>query len=188
MRVVGETYLDVKNQVQQAGTIVRSSKDWEKLYIQRYDRYYLALTGSIITEKTVGESMRLLDYAVKWEALPWLISDTVNTISGTGTISTVGRTLDNGGWTPAKVRISGTDVTISGYNQYGEFTGYLAVSGTVIDMVINSEEYTSTINGINSNNLMYNPDYMMFVGPGQTFFVITGATSCVIEYQDRWYL
>jgi hypothetical protein len=188
MKVVGETYMDVKNQVQQAATIVRSSKGWEKLYIQRDDRYYIALTNKITSAKRVGESMRVLSYGINWEVMPWLTSDAVYTISGTGTIDTGTRNIYNGGWTPAKVTLTGTNVTVSGYNQYGEFTGFVSVSGAVTNMVINTQEYTSTINGVNSNNLMYNPDYAIFVGPGKTFFVITGASSCTIEYQDRWYL
>lgn len=188
MTVIGATYLDVKNQVQEAATIAHSAKTWTKLYIQRYDRYYIALNEKIQTQKVVGSSMRFLTYGLTFVAKPWLESNTVNVISGTGTIDTGTRSLDNGGWTPATVKISGTDVTVSGYTAAGDFTGFISVSGTVTDMIIDSEDYTTTIGGVNSENQMYNPDYALFVGPGQTFFEINGATSVEIQYRDRWYL
>jgi hypothetical protein len=130
------------------------------------------------TEKAVVESMRTLDYTVEWESRPWLISDKTYTISGTGTIDTdiLSRDIHHGGWSPVNLRLSGTDITVSGYSSTGQFTGYLAVSGTVSNLIINSDEYTSTINGQNANNVMKNADYILYVAPGKTFFVITGAS------------
>ena len=190
MKVVGETYIDVKNQVQTASTIARSAKGWAKLYIQRGDRHYLALTKAVRTSKTVGQSMRLLDYTLDFEAKPWLISDTIHVISGASLSDTdqVLRNYDSGGWTPARVIVTGNNVTISGYTETGEFTGFITISGAVTGMVIDSDEYTAEILGENANNVMYRPNYRLYVGPGKTYFVITGATDCVIEYYDRWYL
>lgn len=190
MKVVGETYGEVKEQTRNAATIVRSGKSYKKLYVGYRDRYYLGLTKKLTTEKSVGSSMRLLDYSLEFEVKPWLLSDTFYTLSGVGTITTdqVLRDIDSGGWTPATISVDGTNVTISGYNSAGLFTGYLSVSGSVTGLVIDSENYTATINGVNVNQIMYTPNYQMFAGPGKTTFVITGATRTTITYQNRWYL
>lgn len=190
MKVLGDTYLDVKTQAQTAATIIRSSRGWTKLYIQSYDRYYTAINKSINIDKTVRESMKVLDYSMEFEAKPWLTGDTVYTMTGSGIISTdqVGRTYENGGWTPANLVLSGTNITVSGYTESGEFTGFISISGAVTNMIIDSQQYTSTINEVNSNDKMYNANYMVFVGPGKTYFAVNGATSCTIVYQDRWHL
>lgn len=190
MKVAGDSYLDVKEQVQKAFTIVRTKKGFTKLYIQHYDKYYLALTTRASTSKEVTESMRTLSYEVEFEAKPWLIRESVFTISGVGTISTdaIGRTLDSGGWTPATIKVTGTNVTISGYNYLGYQTGYISISGSVTGLMIDTESYTATINGENMNQVMYTPNYQMYIGPGKTTFVTTGATEMEISYQDRWYL
>lgn len=189
-KVIGETYDDVKAQVRRATTITHSSRGYTKLYVQHFDRYYLALGQKVSMQKTVGESMRLLDYTAEFEVKPWLLSDTVYTLTGTGTVTTdsVSRDLTSGGWSPVTITLDGTDVTVSGYNAAGEFTGFISVSGTVANLVIDSEAYTATINGENANQVMYTPNYQLYVGPGKTTFVITGATSAQITYQNRWYL
>lgn len=190
MKVLGETYSSVKDQVQEAATIMLSSKQFTKLYIQRSDRYYEAIGNKLTTEKEVRESMRTLDYNIEFHAKPWLTSDAIHTINGTGTITTdsTGRAFANGGWTPAKIIISGTNVTVSGYTATGDFTGFVSVSGAVSSLEIDAVTYSAEISGINYNNGMKNPDYAVYVGPGKTTFVITGASSCQIEWQDRWYL
>lgn len=164
MLVVGENYLDCKNQIELAGTLVRSKKDFTSLYIQYEDRYYVALTKSIKMGASTA-NIRTAEYTVDFECKPWLISNTTKTVSGT---STVGRTLDDGGWTPATVRFTGTNVTVSGYTETGDFTGFISVSGTVTDYTYPYEE--------------------LYIGPGVTHFGITGATDYVITYNDRWYL
>jgi hypothetical protein len=186
MRAVGDTYVEVKEQAQKAATIITSSRGFTKLYVQRYNKYYEAIGKSITTEKSVDSSMRFIDYDVEFEAKPWLISDYTTTISGaTGIIDTdiVGRTFDNGGWAPATLRLTGTNITVSGYTATGHFAGYIAISGAVTNFEINTTNYSST-----DNSAMYNADYAMYVGPGRTYFNVTGATSCVIIWQDRWYL
>lgn len=188
MKTVGENYASVKSQVQRAYTMLRSSRGFTKLYIAQSDRYYLAMTQKISTEKTVGESMRTLDYSVEFETMPWKLSDTVYTFSGTGTITTVGRDITHGGWSPVRLILSGTNITVSGYTARGLDTGFISVSGFVQNLVIDSEAYTATINGESVNQIMYTPNYKMYVGPGETTFEITGATAAEISYQNRWYL
>lgn len=183
-------YLTAKNEVQKAATILRSKREgWAPLYVQYPDRYYLAMTPKIGLDKTAGSSVRTLDYQVQFECKPWLIGVSGYSLSGT-TIDTdsVGRTIENGGWTPATVRVSGTNVTVSGYTDSGDFAGFITVSGTVTDLIIDTEAFTATMGGNNANNLVKWADYRMYVGPGRTHFVSTGASSMTIEWHDRWYL
>lgn len=166
--VMGENYLDCKNQIELAATLVRTKKvGFAPLYIQHYDRHYEALTKSIKLEASTA-NIRTAEYSVDFECKPWLISDTITTVSGTSTIVTTGRTIDNGGWTPATVRFTGTNVTVSGYTNTGDFTGFITVSGTVTDYEYINED--------------------LYIGPGVTNFVVIGATDCTITYNDRWYL
>jgi hypothetical protein len=185
MKAVGTSYLDAKLQAQKGATIVRSSKTFTKLYIQYWDRYFEALTRKISIEKDVRESMKSVDYKIEFESKPWLTSEQIYTISGTGLINTdiIGRDLTHGGWTPTIIRLTGTNVTVSGYTSTGEFAGYISVSGAVTDFEINSEAYSSS-----DNRNIYNPDYMMYVGPGKTYFNISGATDFILTYHNRWYL
>jgi hypothetical protein len=187
MKALGSTYREVKDQAQDAATMIRSGKGFKKLYIQRTDRYYEAITKSISIDQSVSNSMRMLDYELEFEAKPWLLSETTHTISGTGLISTTGRTFSNGGWSPATIVVTGTNITISGYTST-QFTGFLSVSGAVNDLRINTEAYTATINDENKNALMYTPNYEIYVGPGETFFQINGALSVIVTWKDRWYL
>lgn len=182
MRVVADDYLAAKGQISRAGTILRSSPTWARLYIHNSDRHYLALGQSVKMENTADKSGKVVDYDIEWHAKPWLISDQTYTATGTGTI-TITRTLANGGWTPATVNVTGTNVTVSGYTEYGEFTGFISVSGYVANMVITSEPFGSSLSG-----RIKNPDYAMYIGPGTTYIVTTGATSCTVTYQDRWSL
>jgi hypothetical protein len=186
MRIVTPDFVAAKEQLRKAGTIVRSARSWAKLYVQREDRYFFVLTKFIKSDKPVRE--RHLDYEMEFEGRPWIYGDAVHTITGTGTVTTAGRTSADGGWTPTRIQVSGTNVTISGYNANGNFTGFASISGAVTDLIIDSDTYTVTIGGVNAEPYMRNKDYGIYVGPEQTTFVITGASSCQISYSDRWYL
>jgi hypothetical protein len=194
MKVWENDYSSCKGQVQQAATVLRSKRSgFSPLYIQYTDKHYDALVKSVKMEKTAGTSIRTLEYQVDFECKPWLISDNTSTISngaigGTPTtLSTAGRTLDDGGWTPTTITVTGTNVTISGYTA-SEFAGFISISGAVTSMVIDSDLYTATIGGVNKNSYMRSVDYRVFVGPEITNFYITGAQSCSISYNNRWYI
>jgi hypothetical protein len=148
------------------------------------------MTKSISMEKTAGESVKLAEYEVSFECKPWITSETLHTLTGTDLIDTdqVGRTIANGSQTPTVVTVTGTNVTISGYTDTGDFTGYFSVSGAVVGLVVDSASFTATANGENMNGNMLTVDYQLNVGVGKTNFLITGASSCTIEYSDRWYL
>ena len=184
-------YATAKEEVRKAATILRSKRSgFAPLYIQNSDRYYQALTRTVRMEKTAGESVKMLEYEVQFECKPWYYSVSGYTLTGTGTINTdqVGRTISDGGWTPARVTVTGTNVTISGYTETGDFTGFISISGAVTNFMIDSEAFTATLGGNNANHYMKWPDYRLLVGPGKTFFTSTGASSVTIEYNNRWYL
>lgn len=188
MRTWEPTYNEVKAKVDKAATLLRSSKGFAKLYVQQSDAYFLALVRSIHTEKAVRESVRTLDYTVEFEAKPWLISNDTYEISGTGAISTQNRTFYDGGWTPTVIIVSGTDVEITATTATGDPAGHIQIDGECIDLVIDSEAFTAIQAGVNRNDLVLTKDYAIYVGPGTTNFQIDGATSCVIQYHNRWYL
>lgn len=188
MKVLSETFSGAKEQTQAAGTILRSAKGFSKLYIQYQNKYYLALTRKFDVENEAKTNTNFSEYNIEWEAKPWLYGETTYTVSGLDIFDTGSRNFSNGGWTPARIKVSGTDVTISGYNELGEFAGFISVSGAVNNLLINSEAYTATIGGVNKNNLMNNLDYALYIGPGKTTFVVSGATLCEISWEDRWYL
>lgn len=191
LKVWEPDYLSCKLAVGKAATMLHSKKNgFAPFYLQYSDRYYEVMTKKVSEGKTAGTSVKTLEYVVDLECKPWLVSTSGYTITGTGTISTdsVGRTLDNGGWTPTTITVTGTNVTISGYTDTGDPTGFISISGAVTNMIIDSLNYESTIGGLNANDRMRWVDYQMYVGPGKTTFVTTGASSCSITYQDRWYL
>lgn len=189
MKVWEEDYLTCKEQVGLAATMLHSKRNgFAPLYVQYTDRYYEAMTKKVSEEKTAGGSVRTLEYVVDLECKPWLTSVSGHTITGTTTVTTTGRTINDGGWTPTTITVTGTNVTISGYTDTGDFTGFISISGAVTGMIINSSTYESTISGNNANDRMYWKDYQMLVGPGVTNFAVTGASSCSITYYDRWYL
>lgn len=191
LKVWEQTYATCKDQVELAATYLRTKRgDFAPLYVQYSDRHYDALVQSIKIQKSVGSSMRTLEYEAQFECKPWLIGDTLHTITGTGTVSTdaVSRTINDGGWTPTYITVTGTDVTISGYTDTGDFAGFISVDGAVSGLVVNSEEMTAEISGVNANDQMLYADYQMLVGPGKTNFAITGASACSITYYDRWYI
>jgi hypothetical protein len=184
-------YLTVKNEVQKAATILRSRKiGFAPLRVQYSDRYYMALVGKIQLSKQAGSSVRTGDYVVQFECKPWLIGSSGYTLTGTGTIDTdqVTRTIDDGGWTPTRITVTGTNVTISGYTATGEFAGFVSVSGAVTNLVIDSDAFTATIGGLNANDRMRWVDYRTYIGPAKTIFVTTGASSMTVEYNNRWYI
>lgn len=191
LKVWEQDYATCKEQVRLASTILRSKKEGTGiLFIQKSDRYFKALTAEITEEKAVGESMRTLDYTATFECMPWLYSTSGYTVSGIGVINTdqVSRSIYDGTWTPANVRVTGSNITISGYTATGDFTGFISVSGVVQNLRIDSDNYTATVSGVNMNSKMLWADYALFVGPGKTYFDINGATSCEITYNNRWNL
>lgn len=192
LKVWEQNFLTCKDQVELAATYLRSKKDgYGTLYVGYDDRHYDAMTKSIKLENTAGRAVRIMEYDVVFEARPWLISNTTLTISGgTGTLTTdsVSRDINDGGWTPANLLLTGTNITVSGYTDTEPFTGYLSVTGAVTNLYIDSENYTATIAGVNNNDKMLWVDYQIMVGPEKTYFVVTGATNCIITYNNRWYI
>ena len=192
LKVWEQDFATCKDQVQLAATYLRSKRSgFGNLYIQDADKHYEAMVKTVQEENTAGKSVRIMEYQITFEARPWLISNATYTISGgTGTFDTdqVSRDLYDGGWTPATVLLTGTNITVSGYTDTGDFAGYISVSGAVTNLEIDSENYTATIAGVNKNSLMRSVDYALFVGPGKTHYAVTGATSCVISWENRWYL
>jgi len=183
-KLLGETYDSLKTQATKASTMVWSAKKEAKLYIHSLDNYYLAIPKTFKILTSAKDST--LDYTVDFSAQPWLYSNIMNTITGTTTLVTTGRTFNDGVDTPATVKITGTNITVSGYTADNLFTGYFAVSGAVTDLIIDSANYTATIDGVNKNGLMRNLDYQIYVGEGVTYFNITGATSAEISWRNRW--
>jgi len=191
LKVWEQDYLACKKEVAKAATILRSKRNgFAPLYVHYSDRYYEAITDTIREEKTAGQSVRTLEYEVQFNARPWLTSVSGYSISGTGTIDTDSqfRTIDDGGWTPTTVIVTGTNVTISGYTATGDFAGFISISGAVSNMIISTADMTATIGGVNANNRMRWADYSLYVGPGKTIYVITGASSATISWNNRWYL
>lgn len=191
LKVWEQDYLSCKKEVAKAATILRSKRNgFAPLYLQYTDRYYEAMTKSVKEDKVAGTSVKTLDYQVDFECRPWLTSTTSHTITGTGILTTddVSRTIDDGGWTPTTITVTGTNVTISGYTATGDFAGFTSISGAVTNMIIDTYNYESSISGINANDRMLWADYQLHVGPGKTSFAVTGASACSISYRDRWYL
>lgn len=187
MLVVESTYRATKDQINLAGTMLRSSRsDFVRLTLKRPDRYYLAKTTTIRTEQEAGRGENRTEYGVTFETKPWAYGITTHTLTGTIDTDSVGRTLSNGTWTPAIIRLTGTNITVSGYTDTEDFTGFISVSGAVNNLVIDSESYSVTMDGVNRNDLMNSYDYQMYIGPGRTRFTTTGVTEITVEYEDRW--
>lgn len=183
-------YLTVKNEVEKAATILRSKRaGFAPLKVHYSDRYYEALVVKIGLNKQAGTSVRTGDYQVQFECKPWLVGSSGYVLSGTNVdTDSVGRTIEDGGWTPTRITVTGTDVTISGYTATGDFAGFVSISGAVTNMIIDSDAFTATIGGVNANDRMRWADYRTYVGPGKTHFVATGASSMTIQYNNRWYI
>jgi hypothetical protein len=186
--VTGDNYLECKNQMQLASTMLRSQRaGFRPLYVQHYYKHYDGLVSAIKLESDVNTNTTA-EYTIEFECKPWLESDILTTVSGTSLISTVGRTIYDGGWTPVNLTLSGNNITVSGYTLTGDFTGFISISGAVSDLQINTEEYTATMNNENANNVILNDNYQVYIGPEMTYFSISGAIECEISYRDRWYL
>lgn len=191
LKVWESNFNTAKEQVELGATYLRSKRNgFADLYIQWSDRHYEAMVRKISVENTAGRPVRIMEYNVDFECKPWLVNDATTTISGTGTINTdqVGRTIDDGGWSPTTITVTGTNVTVSGYTDTGDFAGFISIDGAVSNMIINAEEMTAEIASVNRNDLMLWTDYAMYVGPGKTYFTITGASACSISWHDRWYI
>lgn len=192
MKVWEKDYFSCKEQIQLAATYLRSTRgDYSPLYIQYTDRHYNAKTETITTQKEAGVSVRTADYDVTFKALPWIEADYTTTLSGgSGTLTTdaVGRTTASGTYSPVTLLLVGTNVTVSGFTDTGEFCGYLKIDGATVGTIVDSENYNAfDINGVNMNGQMLtHVDYAMYVGPGKTNFVITGATQALLSWNDRW--
>ena len=181
--LVWETnYLTCKQQIDLATTYLRSHRGgFAPLYVMHADKHYDAMIKSITVDKAVGSSVRILNYKVDFECRPWLIGEVQHTISSD--TDEVGRTMDNGGWTPTIVTLNGT--SISGITSDGQSTGTIVTTG-VSGLVIDTEAFTATIGGVNKNALVTTKDYRLYVGPGRTTFTVAGSAS--IQYFDRWYI
>lgn len=191
-------YQTCKDEMQKAATIVRSKRNgFAPLYIQYTDRYYEAMNTAIKHDKSVPSSTRILDYQLDFECKPWLTSVATYTVSGVGVMQSdgkphmtinVSRDLQDGGWTPTTITMTGEDITISGYTVAGEQAGFMSVDGAVTNLIVDSYQVTSTISGNNVNDQMLWADYRIYIGPGDTSFDIIGANTCSIEYHNRWYI
>lgn len=183
-----------KEQYLLAETYLRSKRSgWADLHIGDTYRHYNAMTKSVKRSSRAGSSNRLLEYDVDWEVQPWLERNVQWTVSGTtsGVINTdaISRTIStHGGWSPVTARITGTNITISGYTDTEPFTGYMSISGAVSNLVVDTEEYTAKIGSTNKNDVMLWKDYQLWVAPGKTYFNIGGTVTLVrIQWYDRWY-
>jgi hypothetical protein len=195
LKVWEQDYATCKEQVQQAATMLRSKRQgFAPLYVQYSDKHYEALVSSVKVDKTAGDTPRMLEYQVDFQCKPWLISDSTNTLTGSSlarvstNLVTTGRTITDGGWTPTTITVTGSDITISGYTLAGDFAGFISVSGSVTNLVIDSEGFSSTEGTTNRNAYMRYADYRVWVGPEETTFVVSGATDITIDYHDRWYI
>lgn len=181
-------YDTAKATVQRAATYLRSSRDgFARLEIMYRDRYYAALVETIEAPKDISTSVKTREYVASFEVKPTLFATSGYTLTGTGLVTTdaVDRTIADGIWTPIQLDVSGTNITISGYTDTQQ-TGFISISGTVTNMLIDTEIYTATMGGISVINRMMWVDFGLWVGPGKTYFDINGASSCTITYRNRW--
>lgn len=188
MKVWEQGFLATKNAIQEAATVLRSKRaGFAPLYVQYEDRHYEAMVGPIRNQNQAGGSVNIGEYEVQFTCKPWLVNDATSSTSGTGLVSIV-RTLADGGWTPTRITVTGTDVTISGYTSNGDFAGYASIDGAVSSLIIDSDAFTATEGGNNANDVMLWADYRIYLGPETTNLQINGASSCSIEWNNRWYI
>jgi hypothetical protein len=184
------TYRATKDQYHKATTILRTRRNGTApLFVDYTDRYLNASVGHVAYQQDVSMSRRILKYTVDWNCEPWWTSVSGYVLTGSGDVDTdqKGRTFDDGGWTPAYIIVTGTDVTISGYTAT-EFTGFISISGLVTNFVVDTANFTTaTAGGLNGDKYMYWKDYQMWVGPGKTTFATTGVSAIQIRYNNRWY-
>lgn len=188
-RVWEPTYRDCKNAYHKAATILRTRREgFAPLFVDYTDRYFEATVTTVSYQQDVSKSRRILDYSVEFDCKPWQVSVSGYTITGAGSINTdaVGRTFDDGSWTPVYATVTGTDITISGYTDT-DFTGYVSISGAVNNFIIDTENSDSFITPSGTGDgLMYWKDYGIWAGPGKTSWAITGASSVTFSYHNRW--
>lgn len=188
MRIVQPTWQQAKDAFETAATLLRIKRnDFMQLFLYYPDKYYEVLVRDISYDKVVEQSNHILDYTVDFEAKPWLTAISGHTYTGTGLVTTTGRTIENGGWTPTIVDVSGTNVVISGYTVRGAFVGYITISGTVTNLILDTELGTAKIGGESMIDVV-NGDFSLYAGPEETIFDITGASNFTVTYHDRWYL
>lgn len=180
------TYRDCKDQYHYATTILRSKRDgFADLRVDFDDRHFVAKTKTISYNQTVDQNAhtKLLTYTVEWDCMPWIIANDPIELSGfSDNIVTTGRTLDDGGWSPVYLVVTGTNFTISGYTATEPFTGFVSVSGSVDNFVIDTENATST-----DDSRMKWKDYGLWVGAGETTFATEGVEGYFLTYYNRWY-
>lgn len=71
--ILDTTYQRAKEQVQTAATYLRSERNnWSRLYLKRFDRYYLAKVVKINISQDAGVHENALEYTIIFEAKPWL--------------------------------------------------------------------------------------------------------------------
>lgn len=190
MLIWSKDYADCKNRLEIAASMLRTRRDgFLRLFLHDTDKYYEVLVRNISYDQTADKNSRILQYSVDLELRPWLISndELELTATGAGTISTAGRTYDDGGWTPTIVTVTGTDITITGYTATGLSAGLINVTGSVTNLVIDTEAGVALLGGEYRADIM-NPDFSLYIGPGVTSYDIAGATAVSIKYHNRWYL
>lgn len=197
-RVWEPTYRACKDQYHKAATILRTRREgFAPLFVDYTDRYFNAAVVAVSYTQDVSKSRRILDYDVEFDCQPWQISTSGYVIHGAGNLDTdaVGRTYDDGGWSPAYTVITGTNVTISGYSDTESFTGFVSVSGHVANFAIDTAHGTSflangdtiiTASGTGDKFMKWK-DYGVWVAPGHSYWTVTGASSIYISYNNRWY-
>lgn len=179
------TYRACKDQYHTATTILRSRKEgFAPLRVDYDDRYFEATVKSISYSQEASASKKILRYDVEFDTLPWMVGIDTKTLTGAGNIDTdqVTRTLDDGGWTPVNLVVSGTNPTVSGFTATEQFTGFVSISGVVSGFEIDTESFTST-----NNALIAWRDFGLWVGTGKTNFVTTGVSAITVTYKNRWY-
>lgn len=185
------TYRACKDEYHKATTILRTRRDgFAPLYVDYDDRYLNAVVQSVTYQQEASASKRILRYQVAFETEPWWLGvDELEITGGTGTLDTdaVSRTFDDGGWSPIYADISGTDVTISGYSDTERFTGYVSVSGTVANFIVDTSLSSSFFDDGTGDKYMRWADYGIWVAPGKTSWVVTGASAVSLKYHNRWY-
>jgi hypothetical protein len=216
LKVWEQDLLTCKTEIARAADFLMSRiNSPSNLYVGYTDRHLTAVPVTVRRQKETSTSSRTLEYDVDFNCRPYFIGETTYTISGsivgTGTTYLSTSSLfsgtrnigEDGTWTPVRITLTGTNVTISGYteeaNKYTPFvgtfhseqTGFISVSGAVTNMQILPETLTATINGANANDRMLWTDYSLYVAPSVTHtgFKVTGTNvSILMNYENRWAL
>lgn len=194
MKVWEPNYLACKEQLELAATYLRSTRYFAPLYIHYTDRYYTAITKDIKFEQDATRSKRVLEYEILFEAKPWLESETLYSLTreGDGTITTSGRSYEDGGWTPVTLEVESSSLlTVSGYTDSGLFTGFVATNDEAVDLVVDTEAFTAEKSGPFSNALpiIENKDFGLYLAPGETKFAVNNSSATtIVKWRNRWYI